>query len=236
MNKFILPTAIICIIILMSTLLQMSKNQSSTQDNTLNILDTITLPDPDHSSSLSIETVLQERRSIRDYHDRPLTLSEVSQLLWAAQGVTRPDGYRTAPSAGALYPLEVYILTGEVNDLPAGTYKYKPHAHELELITKGDVRLELCDAALDQSCIKEGAAVIVFCAVYERTTQKYGERGIRYVHMEVGHAAQNIYLQAVSLNLGTVVIGAFHDDEVKQIVNMTDEEQPLYIMPVGGIR
>ena len=235
MNKFILPTAIICIIILMSTMLQMSKNQSSTQDNTLNIPDTITLPDPDHSSSLSIETVLQKRRSIRDYHDRPLTLSEVSQLRWAAQGVTRPGGYRTAPSAGALYPLEVYIIAGEVNDLPAGTYKYKHHEHELELITKGDVRLELCDAALDQNCIKEGAAVIVFCAVYERTTQKYGERGIRYVHMEAGHAAQNVYLQAVSLNLGTVVVGAFHDDEIKQIVNMTDEEQPLYIMPVGGI-
>ena len=121
MNKFILPTAIICIIILMSTMMQMSKNQYSKQDNTLNIPNTITLPDPDHSSSLSIETVLQKRRSTRDYHDRPLTLSEVSQLLWAAQGVTRPGGYRTAPSAGALYPLEVYIIAGEVNDLPAGT-------------------------------------------------------------------------------------------------------------------
>ena len=235
MNKFIITAAIIFIIILVSTMLQMSKNQSSPQNNTLNILDTIILPDPDHSSSLSIETVLQKRKSIRDYHDRPLTLSEVSQLLWAAQGVTRPGGYRTAPSAGALYPLEIYIIAGEVNDLPTGTYKYKPHAHELELITKGDVRLELYDAALDQSCIKEGAVVIVFSAVYERTTHKYGERGIRYVHMEVGHAAQNVYLQAVSLDLGTVVIGAFHDDDVKRIVNMTDEEQPLYIMPLGGI-
>ena len=118
MNKFIITVAIIFIIILVSTMLQMSKNQSSPQNNTLNILDTIILPDPDHSSSLSIETVLQKRKSIRDYHDRPLTLSEVSQLLWAAQGVTRPGGYRTAPSAGALYPLEIYIIAGEVNDLP----------------------------------------------------------------------------------------------------------------------
>ena len=193
----------------------------------------IKLPEPRYDSETSIEKALLERRSVRDYKDEPLTLIEVSQLLWAAQGITDPGGFRTAPSAGALYPLELYVVAGNVNDLPDGIYKYKPHGHELARVVEGDKRTELCNAALDQPPVKDAAAVIVFSAVYERTTGKYGERGIRYVHIEAGHAAQNIYLQAVSLNLGTVVIGAFDDEEVKKVLNTGDEEQPLYIMPVG---
>lgn len=193
----------------------------------------IKLPEPVYDSPTSIEQALLKRRSVREYKDESLTLTEVSQLLWAAQGITGPGGLRTAPSAGALYPLEVYVVVGNVNNLSDGIYKYKPNEHELERIKEGDKRAELCIAALGQPWVKDSAIALVFSAVYERTTQKYGERGIRYVHMEVGHAAQNVYLQAVSLNLGTVVVGAFQDDAVKLITNMADDEDPLYIMPVG---
>jgi SagB-type dehydrogenase family enzyme len=193
----------------------------------------IKLPEPKYDSNTSVEQALLKRRSVRVYKDEPLALTEVSQLLWAAQGITDPRGFRTAPSAGALYPLELYVVAGNVNDLPDGIYRYKPHKHELAMVVEGDKRTELCNAALDQPSIKDAAAVIVFSAVYERTTGKYGERGIRYVHIEVGHAAQNIYLQAVSLNPGLVVIGAFDDEEVKKIMNMEDKEHPLYIIPVG---
>lgn len=193
----------------------------------------IKLPEPKYDSNTSVEQALLKRRSVREYKDTPLTLTEISQLLWAAQGITDPRGFRTAPSAGALYPLELYVVAGNVNDLPNGIYKYRPHEHELAMVVEGDERTELCNAALGQPSVKDAAAVIVFSAVYERTTVKYGEKGIRYVHIEVGHASQNIYLQAVSLNLGTVVIGAFDDEEVKKIINTGDEEQPLYLMPVG---
>jgi SagB-type dehydrogenase family enzyme len=195
--------------------------------------DTIALPTPVFESETSVEHALQERRSVRTYRDEPLTLAEISQLLWAAQGITHPAGYRTAPSAGALYPLELYVLAGNVTDLPDGVYHYLPHEHELVRITDGDKREALGKAALDQEAVSNAAAVIVITAVYERTTIKYSERGIQYVHMEVGSAAQNVYLQATSLGLGTVFIGAFHDDEVKEVLNIGDEERPLCLMPVG---
>lgn len=197
--------------------------------------DRIILPQPRYDSDISIEKALLERRSIRDYKDEPLSLAEVSQLLWAAQGITDKRGFRTSPSAGALYPLELYVVIGNVEGISKGIYRYNPEEHELIKIVNGDKMDELCDAALGQACVKEGAISIVFSAVYERTTKKYGERGIRYVHMEAGHAAQNIYLQSVSLNLGTTVVGAFNDDEVKKIIKMSDEEHPLYIMPVGRV-
>lgn len=193
----------------------------------------IKLPEPRYVSNTSIEKALSERRSIRDYKDEPLKLKELSQLLWAAQGITDKRGLRTAPSAGALYPLELYVAVGNVINLPQGIYKYKPDEHGLVRIEEGDKRIELSNAALGQDWVRNGAAAIVFSAVYERTTAKYGKKGIRYVDIEVGHAAQNVYLQAVSLNLGTVVVGAFYDDEVKKIMNMRDNEQPLCIMPIG---
>ncbi len=193
----------------------------------------IELPEPKYDSQVSVEETLRSRRSVREYKDKSLTLDEISQLLWAAQGITGPFGFRTAPSAGALYPLEIYVVAGNVNNLPKGVYKYKPESHTLVSVVKGDKRAELCAAGLGQSCIQNGAAVIVIAAVYERTMKKYGQRGIRYVHIEVGHAAQNIYLQAVSLNLGTVMIGAFDDGKVKKVLHMQDIEQPLSIMPVG---
>lgn len=194
---------------------------------------TIRLPAPTYDSNTSIEKALLERRSVRDYTDEPLTLTEVAQLLWAAQGITDRRGFRTAPSAGALYPLELYVVAGNVNDVADGIYRYRPHQHELVRVAQGDRRAELCKAALGQLAVKNAAAVIVLCAVHERITRKYGQRGIRYVHIEVGHAVQNIYLQAVSLNLGAVVMGAFHDDQIKRILDMPETEQPLCIMPIG---
>ena len=194
---------------------------------------TIQLPEPRLRSEVSLEEALLKRRSIREYANLPLTLEDVSQLLWAAQGITVKWGGRTAPSAGALYPLEVYLVVGNVENLAAGVYKYKPERHELVKVRDDDVRGELAKAALGQSWVKEGAIDIVIAAVYGRTTKKYGDRGVRYVHMEAGHAAQNIYLQAATLNLGMVTVGAFHDDWVKEIMSMPEDEIPLYVIPVG---
>ena len=191
------------------------------------------LPKPRLDSNVSLEQTLLKRRSVRDYTGEPLTLKEVSQLLWAAQGITDPMGLRTAPSAGGTYPLEIYLVVGDVKDLPMGIYHYQPVGHKLIKILDGDMRTELSTAALEQVWVKEGAVDIIITAIYERTTERYGERGIRYVHMEAGHAAQNVYLQAVALNLGTVSIGAFYDDQIKEILNLNQQEQPLYIMPVG---
>lgn len=194
---------------------------------------TIKLPEPRYESDVSIEQSLLQRRSIRSYSNDPLTLQEVAQLLWAAQGITGSGGLRTAPSAGALYPLEVYVVCGNVQGLPSGIYVYKPDEHELIRIVDGDRRAVLAEAALGQSFVKEGDIAFVFTAVYKRTTGKYGDRGIRYVHIEAGHAAQNLCLQATALDLGAVTVGAFYDKEVTKLLNLPDGEQPLYIIPVG---
>jgi SagB-type dehydrogenase family enzyme len=193
----------------------------------------IELPEPRYDSDVSIEQSLLRRRSIRSYTGESLTLQELSQLLWAAQGVTDPKGFRTAPSAGALYPLELYVVAGDVQDLSQGVYRYEPLEHGLVKTMDGDKRLELADAAVWQDCVGEGAIVIVFTAVYERTTVKYGDRGIRYVHMEAGHAAQNLCLQAAAMDLGVVTVEAFYDEEVVELLNISENEQPLYIIPVG---
>lgn len=229
-KKVLIPT-IICGILALIVLPALMCNKFTNETEYI-----IKLPEPEYDGKLSIEKALLKRRSIRDYKDGPLTLAEVSQILWAAQGITDPIGFRTAPSAGALYPLEVYVVAGNVNDIPDGIYRYKSRGHELVKVVKGDKRAELSAATLGQPYVKNGSAVIVLSAVYERTTKKYGERGIRYVHMEVGHASQNVYLQSVSLNLGTLVVGAFDDREVKRVMSMPEKEQPLCIMPVGKIK
>ncbi len=194
--------------------------------------ETITLPQPEKTGRMSVEEALQGRRSIREYQKQPITLSDISQLLWAAQGVSG-SGRRTAPSAGALYPLEAHVVIGNVTGLSAGVYPYNPRNHELVRIGSGDRRIPLSEAALGQRPVKNAVAVIVLAAAYTRTTAKYGERGIRYVHMEAGHAAQNVLLQAQSLELGSVVIGAFHDEEVRTVAGFSREEAPLYLIPVG---
>lgn len=193
----------------------------------------IRLPEPSYWSDVSVEETFSKRRSIRDYTGEALTLQEVSQLLWAAQGITDPRGFRTAPSAGALYPLEVYVVVGDVENLAKSVYRYNPHEHELVKVVEGDKRADLAKAAVGQSWVEKAAIDIVITGVYERTTQKYGERGVRYVHIEVGHAAQNVCLQATAMGLGAVTVGAFYDDQVGKILNLLEGEQPIYIIPIG---
>ncbi len=193
----------------------------------------ILLPAPAHSGVKSVEQALFERRSVREYSSGTISLTELSQLLWSAQGITGEEGLKTAPSAGALYPLEVYAVVAHVEGIPKGIYKYHSAANSLARFAEGDLRKQLAGAALDQNFVKEAPLVLVIAAVYERITRKYGSRGLRYVHMEVGHVAQNVCLQAEALGMGTVMVGAFDDARIKQVLDLPELEQPLCLLPVG---
>jgi SagB-type dehydrogenase family enzyme len=183
---------------------------------------------------MSLEEAISRRRSRREFKATALTLEQVSQVLWAAQGITRPVGLRAAPSAGALYPLDVYLAVGEATaGLAGGVYHYDPQGHALERTLEGDIRETLSRLAVNQMFIAEAPLVLVITGEYERSSKKYGDRATRYVHMEVGHAAQNVYLQAESLGLGTVVVGSFQDEEVSRALGLPAGRRPLYIMPVG---
>jgi len=194
---------------------------------------TLELPKPTITGEISLEQLLVQRRSIREYPDAALSLAEVGQLLWAAQGFTHAEGLRTAPSAGALYPLELYVVAGRVEDLVQGVYHYAPGRHQLVKTGDEDVREALARAALSQSCVSEAPAVIVFTADTARTTKKYGDRGRRYVEMEVGYASENVFLQAEALGLATVPVGAFEDEKVAGVLRIPGELQVLLMMPVG---
>ena len=200
------------------------------------INETIELPTPRRDSETSLERVISERRSVRDFRQEPITLTQLSQLLWAAQGVTDSRGYRAAPSAGALYPLEVYVVVGDVKGLAAGLFKYQPNGHTLLRMAKDDRRKQMERAALGQDWVSNNAVLFVFSSVDSRTTTKYGERGIRYIHIEVGHAAQNVMLQAQALGLGAAVVGAFDDNHVDEILGLPKNERALYLMPIGKPR
>jgi len=196
----------------------------------------IKLPEPRRDGETSVGSALRGRRSVREFQREPLTLAEVSQLLWATQGITDPEGKRTAPSAGALYPLEVLLVAGKVGALPAAVYRYRPREHDLVCMAEGDKRAKLANAALGQEWLADAPVTIAIAAVYDRTARKYRQRAERYVPMEAGHAAQNVHLQAVALDLGTVVVGAFDDVEVKRVLSLAPNEQPLCLMPVGKPR
>lgn len=185
------------------------------------------LPPPRHEGSISLEETLAARRSVRDYTNDPLTWEEIGQLLWSMQGLTREWGGRTAPSAGALYPLETYVVTAE------GLYHYQPAGHQVTANPQLGLRQALWEVGLKQDWIRLAPAVFVIAAVYERTSRKYGQRAARYVHMEAGHAAENLLLQAVALGLGGVVVGAFHDDRVRTTLNLPQDHEPLYLIPIG---
>ena len=205
----------------------------------------IDLPAPRTDGTVSVETALRNRRSIRSYTEAPLTLADISQLLWAAYGITQTrenapafirGGLRTAPSAGARYPLDLYLAAFNVTGLPAGIYWYDSEKHQLMRIVEGDRRKEVSEAAFNQSQFETASAAIVYSAVYERTTVKYGQRGRdRYVCMDLGHSAENVYLQAYALKIGTVAVGAFTDLWLKKAIGMTRAEEPLYIMPLGKV-
>jgi SagB-type dehydrogenase family enzyme len=188
----------------------------------------IDLPDPSFDGSRSVEAALVIRRSVREFLDDLLTLEEIGQLLWAAQGITGPTGKRTAPSAGALYPLEIYVATSE------GVFHYDPIRHCLLVLMDEDARPSLYEAAVRQESVLSAPAVFIISAVFERTTQKYGEeRGPGYVYMEAGHVAQNLLLQAVALNLGGVPIGAFYEERIKGFLELPDDHEPIYLVPIG---
>lgn len=198
---------------------------------------TESLPEPRERGDRSVAAVIADRRSRRTYADAPLSRAELGQVLWATQGVTsRSNGHRAAPSAGALYPLELYVVVGEpgVSGIGTGVYRYRPETHDLAKGTTEDVQSALADAAVDQRFVERAPVDIVICGVDERTTGKYGTRGERrYVPMEAGHAGENIYLQAEALGLSTVSIGAFRDDRVLDILGASSNQRPLYIFPVG---
>jgi SagB-type dehydrogenase family enzyme len=196
----------------------------------------VKLPSPETTGPMSVEEAIARRRSVRSYTDESLSPEDLSQLLWAAQGITDPArGFRAAPSAGATYPLEVYVVAGPegVTGLAEGVYRYDPFEHALENILRGDIRSDLADAAMRQTWVREAPINIVIAAVYERTTDRYGDRGIRYVHMEAGHVGQNLYLQAEARGLGMVVVGAFHDEQVQTLLRLPADQKPLYIIPIG---
>ncbi|MDQ1265000.1 MAG: hypothetical protein QG635_150 [Bacteroidota bacterium] len=231
---------VILAMIIASTVSCRGNEDSIKEGNSMS--DKIKLPQPVYNSQNSIEKALHERRSVRSYKSEPLKLGEISQLLWAGYGITKPlsepaflrGGFRTAPSAGALYPLELYLVAGNVEGLSAGIYKYYSEEHALKLIAEGDFRKKLCEAAFSQTMLEEAPASIVYSAVYERTSGKYGSRGReRYVCIDLGCSAENVWLQAVSLGIGTVSVGSFNDEKVKILLKIPQEEEPLLIMPLG---
>ena len=193
----------------------------------------IKLPGPKVPGWSRIEELIEERRSVRRYTDRELSESVISRILRAVQGISSEDGLRTVPSAGALYPLEIHLVAGEGSGLESGTYRYVPEEHTLVQEIAGDLRERLSRAAISQPMIKNAPVSIVISAVFPRITSKYGKRGVRYTHMEAGHAAQNVYLLGVELGIGTCAVGAFDDEEVRKVLKMPVNEDPLYILPLG---
>jgi len=195
------------------------------------------LPVPEKTGDISVEEALESRRSRRNFSDKALSAEQLSQILWAAYGITEPGrGLRTAPSAGAVYPLEIYAVVGNVEDIDNGLYKYDSSEHKIILVKSGDIRDDLSAAALNQAMIRNAPVTIVYTAVFDRIEGRYGERGReRYVFMEIGHSAQNIYLQAEAMGLGTCAIGAFTDDRVHTLLDLPVDETPLYFLPVGHV-
>jgi SagB-type dehydrogenase family enzyme len=188
----------------------------------------VKLPQPRLKGTVSVEEAIQKRRSVRSYASKDISLQDVSQLLWACQGITNERrGLRAVPSAGALYPLEIYVAKKD------GIFRYVPDGHKLETVSDKDVKAELSEASLGQPYVAQAAIDIVICAVYERITSKYGQRGVMYTDMEAGHAAQNVFLQAVALGLDSVPIGAFDERTVAKILGVPQDRRPIYILPVG---
>ncbi len=196
----------------------------------------VKLPEPRRVGPMSLEAALWARQSVRTLARDSLALADVGQLLWAAQGQNRPNGHRTAPSAGATYPLELYLLAARVRGLPAGVYQYRPAGHEVVQVSSGDRVAQLVGGALRQAWIGDAPVVFVFAADVDRTSPRYRERTERYVSMEVGFAAQNLYLEAAALGLGTTFAGSFQDSTLAQVVGLPEAQRPLGIMPVGKPR
>ena len=190
----------------------------------------VTLAKPKQDGPMSLEKVVATRRSRRDFLPKSLTLEQTGQLTWAAQGRDAQSRYRTVPSAGATYPLELFVVTGD------GLFRYLPSKHALEKLTEQDLRAELASAAWGQEFIEAAPLTLVFAAQFSRTTKHYGQRGVRYVYMEAGHAAQNVHLQAEALGLGSVAVGAFDDSSVSKALSLPNDLEPIYMVAAGHCR
>ncbi|MCK4852757.1 MAG: SagB/ThcOx family dehydrogenase [Bacteroidales bacterium] len=208
----------------------------------MNVSGFVKLPPPRTRGDLSLEETLINRRSRRYFQTSPLTPSEISQILWAAYGLKEPargkrfsgKANRNCPSAGALFPLEIYLTVGDIVDIPSGFYQFIPDEHALKLIHDKDLREDLCKAAQQREMVRDAPASLIYIAIESRVIARYGERGVqRYIPMDIGHSAQNVYLQVEALGLGTCAIGAFNDETVKQVLDLPEEQIPMYIMPVG---
>ncbi len=193
----------------------------------------IALQEPRENGGASLKSCIRQRRSVREFRKHDLAADDLGRLLWAAQGITGADGNRSVPSAGALYPLELYAVIGQVTGIAPGLYRYLAVSNEIVLIARGSLREKLAEAALGQDWIATAAAIVCIAAVFSRTTVKYGARGRGYVYMEAGHAAQNLMLEAVELGLGTTMVGAFDDAAVARFLHLGSDETPLCLLPVG---
>jgi SagB-type dehydrogenase family enzyme len=217
-------TALITVLILGVTMMACPQQQPAERK-------TIDLPPPDTSGDLSVEAAIEQRRSVRQFTDEPLSTEQIGQLAWAAQGITdEARGFRATPSAGALYPIELYLVT------PDGAYHYVPEDHALAVLHEDDRRGRLAQAALGQGHVRDAPLVMVVTGVVARTASKYGDRANRYVFMEAGHLAQNVHLQAEALGLGSVPVGAFDDGAVADCLELRDDHEPVYLLPVGHPR
>lgn len=194
------------------------------------------LPPSRTEGRISLEATIRERRTVRSFTSEPLTLEQVSQLFWAAQGITGNRGFkRAAPSAGALYPMDIYgvVGTGGVEGLTAGIYHYDPQDHSLSMMLEGDFKNAVAKAALSQMWVASPPLDLVITAEYNRIAVKYGSRGVRYAMIEAGHIGQNIFLQAEALGMGAGIVGAFDDEALIRVMKIPRDHEPLLIMPVG---
>jgi len=241
-------TALIVVFTFVLSVLLYSQQTVNNEEKKSSDLETVNLPSPQFDGETSVEKALNERRSARSFLTEPLTLKQISQILWAAQGITKKvdtpskywlekyeyqGGYRTAPSAGALFPIDIYIVVVSVQDLSPGVYKYIPKNHSLKKVVDGSIISDVYETALKQDAIKEAPASLIISSVLERTEAKYGKRAERYVYIEVGAVCENVYLQCSAIGLGTVFIGAFNDNALKAVLQLTKEENPMGIMPIG---
>ncbi|MHC4328928.1 MAG: SagB/ThcOx family dehydrogenase [Planctomycetota bacterium] len=198
----------------------------------------IELPSFQPSQQMNLDQALKDRKSVRDFQSRPISKGQLAYMLWASTGIQRIEGgyeFRTAPSAGALYPIETYLIANDVRGLDAGIYHYSVRAHQLELLRQGDFRQQIAAAALGQGMCATAAAVFIWTAIFERCKWKYGQRAYRYIYLDAGHIAENLALAAVSLNLGTCEIGALYDDHVNAIIGIDGIEESTICMAVVGI-
>jgi SagB-type dehydrogenase family enzyme len=198
----------------------------------------IELPAFEPGKAMSLDKTLRQRKSIRDYQHRPASMGQLAYLLWASTGIQRVEDsyeFRTAPSAGALYPIETYVVVNNVKTLEPGVYHYAIKSHQLELLQQRDLRRQIADAALGQGMCATAAAVFIWTAVFERCKWKYGQRAYRYIYLDAGHIAENFALAAVSLNLGTCEIGALYDDHINAIIGVDGTEESTICMATIGI-